>query len=51
MSVSQMLCSPEELLEKRLVVLRGILKSEEVYLRQLHALLTVNLPNTETSLF
>lgn len=38
------------MLERRLVVLRGILKSEEVYLRQLHALLTVNLPNTNTSL-
>lgn len=38
------------MLERRLVVLRGILKSEEVYLRQLDALLTVNLPNTKTSL-
>lgn len=45
-----MLCSPEEMLEKRLVVLRGILENEEVYLGQLHALLTVNLPNPETSL-
>ncbi|TNM93809.1 hypothetical protein fugu_001985 [Takifugu bimaculatus] len=30
---------PEEMLERRLVVLRGILKSEEVYLRELDALL------------
>lgn len=50
MSVNQTLCSPEETLERRLVVLRGILKSEEVYLRQLDALLMVNLPNTKTSL-
>ncbi|XP_043953096.1 active breakpoint cluster region-related protein isoform X2 [Gambusia affinis] len=32
-------CSREEMLEKRLVVLRGILDSEEVYLRELDALL------------
>ncbi|XP_017165759.1 active breakpoint cluster region-related protein isoform X3 [Poecilia reticulata] len=32
-------CSREEMLEKRLVVLRGILESEEVYLRELDALL------------
>lgn len=31
--------SPEEMLERRLVVLRGILESEEVYLRELEALL------------
>ncbi|XP_070848817.1 active breakpoint cluster region-related protein isoform X2 [Chaetodon trifascialis] len=33
------LCSPEEMLERRLVVLKGILESEEVYLRELEALL------------
>ncbi|XP_036002298.1 breakpoint cluster region protein isoform X2 [Fundulus heteroclitus] len=33
-------CTREEMLEKRLVVLRGILESEEVYLRELDALLT-----------
>ncbi|XP_072232517.1 active breakpoint cluster region-related protein [Leuresthes tenuis] len=32
-------CSPEEMLERRLVVLKGILESEEVYLRELDALL------------
>uniref|UniRef100_A0A3B4VGF2 Si:dkey-33c9.6 n=1 Tax=Seriola dumerili TaxID=41447 RepID=A0A3B4VGF2_SERDU len=32
-------CSPEEMLERRLVVLKGILESEEVYLRELEALL------------
>ncbi|XP_029382776.1 breakpoint cluster region protein isoform X1 [Echeneis naucrates] len=32
-------CSPEEMLEKRLVVLKGILESEELYLRELEALL------------
>ncbi|XP_039677253.1 active breakpoint cluster region-related protein isoform X4 [Perca fluviatilis] len=31
--------SPEEMLERRLVVLKGILESEEVYLRELEALL------------
>ncbi|CAJ1086164.1 active breakpoint cluster region-related protein-like [Xyrichtys novacula] len=31
--------SPEELLERRLVVLKGILEAEEVYLRELEALL------------
>ncbi|KAM4564819.1 active breakpoint cluster region-related protein isoform 2-T2 [Fundulus diaphanus] len=33
-------CTREEMLEKRLVVLRGILESEVVYLRELDALLT-----------
>lgn len=33
------LCSPEEMRERRLVVLKGILESEEVYLRELEALL------------
>ncbi|XP_078132648.1 active breakpoint cluster region-related protein isoform X2 [Sander vitreus] len=33
------LSSPEEILERRLVVLKGILESEEVYLRELEALL------------
>ncbi|XP_032367236.1 active breakpoint cluster region-related protein isoform X4 [Etheostoma spectabile] len=33
------LSSPEEMLERRLVVLKGILESEEVYLRELEALL------------
>ncbi|XP_044041038.1 active breakpoint cluster region-related protein isoform X3 [Siniperca chuatsi] len=32
-------CSPEEMLERRLVVLKGILESEEVYLRELETLL------------
>ncbi|XP_038588586.1 active breakpoint cluster region-related protein isoform X2 [Micropterus salmoides] len=32
-------CSPEDMLERRLVVLKGILESEEVYLRELEALL------------
>ncbi|XP_070786126.1 active breakpoint cluster region-related protein isoform X2 [Enoplosus armatus] len=32
-------CSPEEMLERRLVVLKCILESEEVYLRELEALL------------
>ncbi|XP_040887801.1 active breakpoint cluster region-related protein [Toxotes jaculatrix] len=32
-------CSLEEMLERRLVVLKGILESEEVYLRELEALL------------
>lgn len=41
--------SPEEMLERRLVVLRGILKSEEVYLRELNALLMVRLPNMSTA--
>lgn len=40
---------PEEMLERRLVVLRGILKSEEVYLRELDALLMVRLPNMSTA--
>lgn len=34
------LCTPEEMLDRRLLVLRGILDSEEVYLRELDALLT-----------
>ncbi|XP_035004267.2 active breakpoint cluster region-related protein isoform X3 [Hippoglossus stenolepis] len=33
-------CSPEEMLERRLVVLKGIVESEEVYLSELEALLT-----------
>ncbi|MED6269584.1 hypothetical protein CHARACLAT_000927 [Characodon lateralis] len=33
-------CTREEMLEKKLAVLRGILESEEVYLRELDALLT-----------
>ncbi|XP_070711068.1 active breakpoint cluster region-related protein [Pempheris klunzingeri] len=33
------LCNPEEMLERKLVVLKGILESEEVYLRELEALL------------
>uniref|UniRef100_UPI0037E9886C active breakpoint cluster region-related protein n=1 Tax=Semicossyphus pulcher TaxID=241346 RepID=UPI0037E9886C len=33
------LCSPEEMLERRRMVLKGILESEEVYLRELEALL------------
>ncbi|XP_026209151.1 active breakpoint cluster region-related protein isoform X2 [Anabas testudineus] len=33
------LCSTEEMLERRLVVLKGILESEEVYLRELETLL------------
>ncbi|XP_068569434.1 active breakpoint cluster region-related protein isoform X2 [Cebidichthys violaceus] len=33
------LCSPKEMLERRLVVLKGILETEEVYLRELEALL------------
>ncbi|CAG5929196.1 unnamed protein product [Menidia menidia] len=37
-------CSPEEMLERRLVVLKGILESEEVYLRELDALLMVSSP-------
>ncbi|KAM4536877.1 active breakpoint cluster region-related protein isoform 3-T3 [Odontesthes bonariensis] len=32
-------CSPEEMLERRLVVLKGVLESEEVYLRELETLL------------
>ncbi|XP_053272508.1 active breakpoint cluster region-related protein isoform X1 [Pleuronectes platessa] len=32
-------CSPEEMLERRLVVLKGIVESEEVYLSELEALL------------
>lgn len=40
---------PEEMLERRLVVLRGILKREEVYLRELDALLMVRLPNMSTA--
>ncbi|XP_076017491.1 breakpoint cluster region protein [Genypterus blacodes] len=32
--------SPEDMLERRLVMLRGILQSEEVYLRELETLLT-----------
>lgn len=42
-------CSHEEMLEKKLTVLRGILESEEVYLRELDALLTVTLTYAETS--
>nr|XP_020467023.1 active breakpoint cluster region-related protein-like [Monopterus albus] len=34
-----MSCSPREMLERRLVVLKGIVESEEVYLRELEALL------------
>lgn len=41
-------CSPGEMLERRLVVLRGILESEEVYLRELEALLTVTSTHTHT---
>lgn len=33
------------MLERRMGVLRGLLRSEEVYLRQLDALLTVKPPN------
>ncbi|KAM6895181.1 active breakpoint cluster region-related protein isoform 1-T1 [Lycodopsis pacificus] len=33
------LCSPKEMLERRLVVLKGILETEEVYLRELETLL------------
>ncbi|XP_030017802.1 active breakpoint cluster region-related protein-like [Sphaeramia orbicularis] len=33
-------CSPEEMLDRRLVVLKGILEGEEVYLNELEALLT-----------
>ncbi|KAM3590067.1 uncharacterized protein V6R79_003178 [Siganus canaliculatus] len=32
-------CSPEDMLERRLVVLKGIMESEKVYLRELEALL------------
>lgn len=46
--MNQTRCSPEEMLRRRLEVLRGLLRSEELYLRQLDALLTVNLPHTET---
>lgn len=38
------------MLERRLGVLRGLLRSEEVYLRQLDALLTVKPPNPKTVL-
>lgn len=41
MSLIQTSRSLEEMLERRLVVLRGILESEEVYLRELEALLMV----------
>ncbi|TNN58872.1 Active breakpoint cluster region-related protein [Liparis tanakae] len=34
------LCNPKEMLERRLVLLKGILESEEVYLRELETLLT-----------
>lgn len=34
-------CSSEEMLERRLLVLKGILESEEVYLRELETLLMV----------
>ncbi|KAL6118544.1 uncharacterized protein ACO6RY_03330 [Pungitius sinensis] len=33
------LCSPKEMLERRLVLLKGLLETEEVYLRELEALL------------
>ncbi|MEQ2160602.1 hypothetical protein GOODEAATRI_000970 [Goodea atripinnis] len=41
MDHSQTSCTREEMLEKKLAVLRGILDSEEVYLRELDALLTL----------
>lgn len=44
MLLNQVLWGPEQMLERRLVVLRSILKSEEVYLRELNALLTVSTP-------
>lgn len=44
MFLIQTFCSPEEMLERRLVVVRGILDSEEVYLRELDALLMVRPP-------
>lgn len=40
-NVIQTLCSPEEMLDRRLVVLKGIMESEEVYLSELEALLMV----------
>lgn len=46
MLLNQVLWGPEQMLERRLVVLRSILKSEEVYLRELNALLTVSTPKT-----
>lgn len=50
MLLNQALWRPEEMLERRLVVLRGILKSEDVYLRELDALLMVIFPNIKTPL-
>lgn len=50
MLLNQALWHPEEMLERRLVVLRGILKSEDVYLRELDALLMVILPHIKTPL-
>lgn len=47
---NQTLWRPEEMLARRLVVLRGILKSEEVYLRELDALLMVHLQNIHAQL-
>lgn len=38
------------MLDRRLVVLRGILESEEAYLRELDALLTVNTHEKSTLL-
>lgn len=43
LAMMQTLCSTEEMLERRLVVLNGILESEEVYLRELETLLMVPL--------
>lgn len=40
-------CGPEEMLERRLVVLKGIVDGEEVYLRELEALLMVTHTNTQ----
>lgn len=44
MLLNQASWRPEEMLERRMVVLRGILKSEDVYLRELDALLMVTPP-------
>lgn len=44
--------SPDDLLQKRMVVLKGVLTSEEIYLTELETLLMVTLSNrTLTYLF
>ena len=48
--LSQVLRTPVEMLDRRLMVLRTILDSERIYLNELETLLMVTHTHTQTSL-